>query len=102
MGVRFPQRVPKGLKLLILMPPFLIILLGVITMRIYNRTNIPERTAKDAVSIIINKQKDSDNQRFSVDKMSETLYYVKIFGYPTIKVEIEDDDATISLFEETD
>ena len=71
-------------------------------MKIYNRTNIPERAAIDAVSLIINKQKRWDKQRISFDKINDTLYYVNLFGYPTIKVEIEDDDATISLFEETD
>ena len=31
-------------------------------MRIYNRTNIPEKTAKEAVAIIINKQKEIASQ----------------------------------------
>lgn len=71
-------------------------------MRVYNRTNIPERTAVEAVSLILNKKIEWENQRVTIDKIKDNLYYVGIFGFPTIKVEIEDDDATIVLVEETD
>lgn len=63
---------------------------------------MPERTAKEAVAIIINGTKGWDKQRITVDKFNDTIYYVKIFGYPTIKVEIEGDDATVFLREEND
>ena len=70
-------------------------------MRIYNRTNIPEKTAKEAVSLIIKGRKGHDIERTSVDKLHENVYRVSIFGYPPLQVEImKDDDVMIMLLEE--
>jgi len=89
--------VPKGLKLLILIPPFSIILLGVITMKIFNRTNIPEKTAKEAVSLAIHGVPRDDNRGIAVLEVTDSIYHIFMAGYPTIIAKFYDNDVIITL-----
>lgn len=66
-------------------------------MRIYNRTNIPERIAVDTASLIIHNTTDA---RTTIKKINNSLYYADVFTYPTMKFEIKDKDIFLTLANE--
>lgn len=66
-------------------------------MRIYNRTNIPERIAVDTASLIMHNTTDN---RTTIKKIDDSLYYVDIFTYPTMMFEIKDKDVFLTLVNE--
>lgn len=66
-------------------------------MRIYNRTNIPERIAVDTASLIMHNITDN---RTTIKKIDDSLYYVDVFTYPTMMFEIKDKDVFLTLVNE--
>ena len=66
-------------------------------MRIYNRTNIPERIAVDTASLIIHNTTDD---RTTIKKINDSLYYADVFAYPTMMFEIQDRDILLTLVNE--
>lgn len=66
-------------------------------MRIYNRTNIPERIAVDTASLIMHNTTDN---RTTIKKINDSLYYADVFTYPTMMFEIKDKDVFLTLANE--
>ena len=67
-------------------------------MRIYNRTNIPETVAVAAASFVVKHKPDP---RIVAEKISDSLYYISMSSYPTLKLEIgEDKDVIITLIKD--